>query len=245
VKHLEPEVLAQLALHPDQPVEVAVREHLSGCAQCRAEVDELRDVAELSRSARSDAVLTSAPPQVWDRVVEELGLQTVGPADESDEVAPAVEPMPITSRAARPRRLMLAAAASVGLVVGVLGTWLVTALTDDEEAPPPVATVQLEPLAGKSGNGSAELFQAPGGPELRVGAQGLAAAPGYYEVWLINTDGVRMVSLGVLDAQGGGTFRIPADLVAEGYTIVDVSLEPYDGNPVHSRDSVIRGNLPA
>jgi anti-sigma-K factor RskA len=243
VKHLEPEVLAQLALHPDQPVEAAVHEHLSGCAQCRAEVDELRGVAELSRSARSDAVLTPAPPQVWDRVVEELDLQAVGPADEPDEAAPAVEPVPITSRTARPRRLMLAAAASVGLVVGVLSTWLVTTITD--EAPPPVATVQLEPLAGKSGNGSAELFQAPGGPELRVGAQGLAAAPGYYEVWLINTDGARMVSLGVLDTQGDGTFRIPADLVDEGYTIVDVSLEPYDGNPVHSRDSVIRGNLPA
>ena len=30
----------------------------------------------------------------------------------------------------------------------------------------------------------------------------------------------------------------------EGFTIVDVSIEPYDGNPEHSRDSQVRGTLP-
>jgi anti-sigma-K factor RskA len=226
VKHLEPELLAQLALHPDEPAGNEAREHLSDCAQCRAEIDELREVAGLSRAAGSD-VLTPAPPQVWERITEELALGS--------------EP----ARRARtsPRRWMLALAASVGLVVGVLGTWLVIETTQNET--PPVATTQLEPLAGKTGDGSAELLQTGDGAELRVGSQGLPAADGFYEVWLINVDGTRMVSLGVLDARGGGTFRVPADLIAQGYRIVDVSLEPYDGNPVHSRDSVIRGDLPA
>jgi len=37
----------------------------------------------------------------------------------------------------------------------------------------------------------------------------------------------------------------PANLISQDYRIVDVSLEPNDGNPVHSRDSVVRGTLPA
>jgi anti-sigma-K factor RskA len=226
VKHLEPELLAHLALHPDEPAEGEAHEHLSGCAQCRAEIEELREVAGLSRSARSD-VLTPAPPWIWERITEELDLES--------------EPAPLPRIS--PRRWMLAAAAAVGLVVGVLGSWLVVQATEDEA--PPVASVQLLPLPGKTGDGSAELLQTPDGAELRIGSQGLPPADGFYEAWLINVDGTRMVSLGVLDARGGGTFRVPADLVAQGYRIVDVSLEPYDGNPVHSRDSVIRGDLPA
>ena len=31
---------------------------------------------------------------------------------------------------------------------------------------------------------------------------------------------------------------------ASRFTIVDVSIEPYDGNPAHSRDSQVRGVLP-
>jgi hypothetical protein len=30
----------------------------------------------------------------------------------------------------------------------------------------------------------------------------------------------------------------------DGFTIVDVSIEPYDGNPEHSRISEVRGTLP-
>jgi anti-sigma-K factor RskA len=231
VKHLEPELLAHIALHPNDPAERGVREHLSACSQCRAELDELREIAELSRSARSD-VLSPTPPRIWDRITAELELGGEPASREARRTT------------AGPRRWMLAAAAAVGLIAGVLGTWLVTETTRDE-TPPPVATTRLEPLAGKSGGGSAEIMQTPNGPELRVGSEGLQAADGFYEVWLINSDAQRMVSLGVLDARGGGTFPIPADAVAQGYRIVDVSLEPYDGNPVHSQDSVIRGNLPA
>jgi anti-sigma-K factor RskA len=65
-------------------------------------------------------------------------------------------------------------------------------------------------------------------------------------VWLINSDGKRMYSLGVLPATGSGTYPLPGLLGdgLEGFTIVDVSIEPYDGNPEHSRDSQVRGTLP-
>ncbi len=55
-----------------------------------------------------------------------------------------------------------------------------------------------------------------------------------------------MYSLGVLPATGSGTYPLPGLLGdgLEGFTIVDVSIEPYDGNPEHSRDSQVRGTLP-
>ncbi|WP_405059560.1 anti-sigma factor [Kribbella sp. NBC_01505] len=65
--------------------------------------------------------------------------------------------------------------------------------------------------------------------------------------WLCGrpADGKRMVSLGVLNPTSGGTFQVPGQITAQGYRIVDVSLEPDDGNPEHSHDSIIRGTLPA
>jgi anti-sigma-K factor RskA len=68
----------------------------------------------------------------------------------------------------------------------------------------------------------------------------------YREVWLINSDGRRMYSLGVLPQNGSGTYPLPALLGdgLQGFTIVDVSIEPYDGKPEHSRSSQVRGNLP-
>ena len=52
-----------------------------------------------------------------------------------------------------------------------------------------------------------------------------------------------MVSLGVLDGDHG-SFAVPADLDLSAYDQVDVSQEPYDGNPAHSTESLARGRLP-
>ena len=69
----------------------------------------------------------------------------------------------------------------------------------------------------------------------------MSAGSGYVEVWLINTDGKRMVSLGVLSTTQA-TFPVPPDAIAQGYTIVDLSREQFDDKPQHSGDSVMRGN---
>jgi anti-sigma-K factor RskA len=141
---------------------------------------------------------------------------------------------------------VLAIAASVaavlGLGAGIGGTLLVT--SDDSQQPAAEAVVKLEPLTGKSGAGNADLVRGTSGSQLRITASGLTKTPGFYEVWLINEDGKRMVSLGVLDPSTGGTFQVPASLTGQGYRIVDISLEPDDGNPEHSHDSVVRGTLP-
>lgn len=128
------------------------------------------------------------------------------------------------------------AAVSVG---GVL--WYQSAGQDDAVV---VARTTLQPLPDKSGDGTAELIRENGAEALRVDARAEGVRSGYEELWLINTDGKRMISLGVLPPSGQATYPVPATSVGlDGYTIVDISLEPFDGNVEHSKDSLLRGSL--
>ncbi|MEV5967286.1 anti-sigma factor [Kribbella sp. NPDC051952] len=227
--HLDEELLAQWALDDGSPDEAAA-DHLQRCTRCSESLAELRAVAtQTSQLPR----LEDPPPHVWHQIVAEL-----------DDRPATVRPLR-QHRTRRFRGLAVAAsiAAVLGIGAGVIGTLLIT--SDDNTPAPPAAVVRLEPLTGKSGEGSADLIQAAAGRQLKVAAAGLDAGQGFYEVWLINVDGKRMVSLGVLNPRTGGTFQIPGDVTAQGYRIIDVSLEPDDGNPEHSHDSIIRGTLPS
>jgi hypothetical protein len=51
----------------------------------------------------------------------------------------------------------------------------------------------------------------------------------------------KLVSLGPL--RPDGVYDLPAGLEPEQFPIVDVSLEPIDGDPTHSGDSLLRGQL--
>jgi hypothetical protein len=42
-----------------------------------------------------------------------------------------------------------------------------------------------------------------------------------------------------------GTFTVPPGVSIEEYPVVDISLEPYDGDPGHSHESLLRGTLEA
>jgi hypothetical protein len=66
-------------------------------------------------------------------------------------------------------------------------------------------------------------------------------------VWLIRKQALPLRAL--FDRDGGQrlrTYPLPTLLAdgLDGFTIVDVSIEPYDGNPEHSRNSEVRGTLP-
>ena len=78
---------------------------------------------------------------------------------------------------------------------------------------------------------------------LHVAAKDLGGPQGIREVWLINLDGTRMVSLGLPARGEEGDFEFPARLLDEGYQIVDISYEPGDGDPAHSGQSLARGTL--
>ncbi|MEU8222016.1 anti-sigma factor [Kribbella sp. NPDC048915] len=227
--HLDEELLAQWALEGTDPDPDAA-DHLATCAECRAALSELR---ALSGELREVPELSTPSTAVWSGITTELGLDS-----------PSTQQQTAAAQGRRYGRGMLALAAGVAVIAGIgIGLGAAQVLDRDDKTTQPVAVVQLEPLPGKSGGGTADLIQS--GNELQVSVEGLDAGDGYFELWLINADGERMVSLGVLDPATGGTFRIPDNATAEGYRIVDVSLEPNDGNPAHSRDSVVRGTLPS
>jgi hypothetical protein len=50
------------------------------------------------------------------------------------------------------------------------------------------------------------------------------------------------VSLGVVSG-ASGTFAIPAGVDITQYVLVDISDQPYNGNPAHSGNSIVRGQL--
>ena len=68
------------------------------------------------------------------------------------------------------------------------------------------------------------------------------------ELWLIEVgaDGgiVDLVSLGIVD-DPDQTFEVPADIDPAAYSVVDISVEPHDGNHDHSGRSILRGQLTA
>ncbi|MGC4938221.1 anti-sigma factor domain-containing protein [Kribbella sp. DT2] len=228
--HLDEELLAQWAFEQVEP-DAEAAEHLRTCAECAARLAELR---ELMVAVDGLPAVEAPPTEVWQRVTAELGLSGESASSSLDARGAGGVPGGWTRRAVA---LAAGVAVIVGIGIGVGGTLLLG--SDDE----PQAVVQLNPLAGKTGSGTAGLVDDE--QQLKVSASGLAAGGGYYEVWLINEDGKRMVSLGVLAGGHDGTFQLPGDLPAQGYRVVDVSLEPDDGNPAHSLDSVIRGTLPS
>ena len=62
------------------------------------------------------------------------------------------------------------------------------------------------------------------------------------EVWLIRSDASGLVSLGLLEGDSG-RFVVPDGIDLDEFTLVDVSAEPVDGDPAHSGDSIVRGEL--
>jgi len=66
----------------------------------------------------------------------------------------------------------------------------------------------------------------------------------FLELWLleVDEDGVTdLVSLGRVD--GSGRYAIPEGVDLDTFSVVDISVEPNDGNPEHSGASVVRGEL--
>jgi Anti-sigma-K factor rskA len=251
VAHLNAELLAGHALGQTDELDAEQLKHVASCPQCRAEVDQLHRIVELGQQGPGPDSPPIPDQAMWRNIAAELSLgqaaePTSGPAADA-RVSPE-SPQPTAPPQGRRglRRGSLALAAAIGLIAGVGGTVLVDNLREPEAQV--VASATLDPLPGQAGQGTAQLVREGETTQLRVSVTGEAppSAQEYREVWLINTDGERMYSLGVLPVDGAGAYAVPAGLddSLDGFTIVDVSLEPYDGNAAHSLRSQVRGTLP-
>lgn len=239
--HPDDDTLADLALGESAPADVA--DHVRGCDVCSREVAALRATV---RTVREPVPALTAPPAaVWDAVQAAIDADSA-PSVSATGAAPADELA--VRRAARRRRggiplAWVAGAAAAGLVIGVAGTRLLDR-EDPASAPVTVASTSLDTLDTGQAKGSADVVRQDDRLDLAVRTEPIDAGDGYLEVWLINEDLKRMVSVGVLRPDAPDqTFAIAQDLIDQGYVIVDISREGFDEAPEHSGDSVVRGTL--
>ncbi|EWT03624.1 ABC transporter substrate-binding protein [Intrasporangium oryzae NRRL B-24470] len=268
MSHPDDEVLVDLALGSDEP-EAGAREHLDHCDECLRAVAELRRAASLV--ATSDTALGpyagwSAPPaNVWSRVAATVSAGGGGDprpaaprpvmagsgAAEAGGAHPGTAPQVVRLEDRRSRRRVwpwAAGMAAAGLVVGVLAgrTFWASPASTDSSTGSTVAQAELDTLDTKQRLGEATLLRTAGGVDLRIAtSRPLDAGDGYLEVWLINSDGKRMVSIGVMGGGEMGSFPVSQAMLDQGYVIVDISKEHFDNRPEHSGDSLARGRLPA
>jgi Anti-sigma-K factor rskA len=251
VAHLNAELLAGHALGQTDELDAEQLKHVASCPKCRAELDQLHRIVELGQEGPGPDSPPIPDQAMWRNIAAELSIgqvtgPTPGPAAEAESAAESPQQTAPPQGRRGLRRSAVALAAAVGLIAGVGGTVLVDALGAPEGQV--VASTTLNPLPGQVGQGTAELVREGETTQLRVAVTGAGPPPAeeYREVWLINTDGERMYSLGVLPVGGTGAYVVPAGLddSLDGFTIVDVSLEPYDGNAAHSLRSQVRGSLP-
>lgn len=257
MQHVDPEVIALVALG-EPAADDDARAHLATCPECAEEVSSLAATVDTARSVTPADALVMPPPQVWEGI---RGALSLSPTLDPDVSATRPRPLPAGAaasgdelasrrarRAARGSRggAWLAAAAAAGVVIGGAGGVLVAGGLGDGEAQPEgvvVAQGVLDPLPGWEAGGQAVVEEtADGTRELVVTLEGGEGLEGYREVWLIDREVSRLVSLGILEG-GEGRFVVPASLDLSEFPVVDVSDEPYDGDPSHSGDSIIRGLL--
>ncbi|TCK60156.1 anti-sigma factor [Curtobacterium sp. PhB136] len=256
--HIDEETLALLAIGDVGP-SGAEAEHLSGCAECRGELTDLRRVVTLAKSSHG-VDLEPPSPRVWDRIATELGFEeqpaAAAPAAAVAHPAPgaAVPDVAPRRRVARFRRrtvlLVTAATGVVGLVLGLgIGAFAFGSRPDQPTTDAAVVSrTALAPLPGWTGaKGSAALERGSDGQLTLVIDVDPRAAEGdapLREVWMMRGDLSGLVSVGFLDGDRG-RFTVPTGVDPSRYPVVDVSAEPDDGDPAHSGDSVVRGTLRA
>ena len=173
-----------------------------------------------------------------------LGLERL-PAEAWDPPTP--PPLALPADEPRPPRVRLRlalAVAAVGLVV--LGASVGALLDDDgsvSDPRGPEARIALEPLGVAAGALGTVEVPREGGTPVTVRVSGLEPeASGFYELWLLGADG-ELIALGSFRVAPDGTARVSLPLPVDParFEYFDLSLEPADGDPGHSGDSVLRG----
>jgi anti-sigma-K factor RskA len=248
VSHYDDDTLALLALgEADAAADGGA--HLRECSACQAEVASLSHVVAVGRSSSPADVPTAPSADVWTKIQADIHADsntdihtdTHAGAESTAEVV-ALD----SRRPARRRNWALAVAASfIGLAVGV-GITLAATRTDAPTAVT-VATAQIVPVSAPTAHGQAVIKRVANGQRtMTISVKDLPVAKnGFYEVWLMNAKPVRFLAVGSLDGKHNGVFQLPPGLDLSAYPYIDVSLQPFNGNPLHSGDSVVRGNLHA
>ncbi len=183
-----------------------------------------------------DRARLQPPPEVWAGIAAATGMSG------HDSGAQADAPVSLDRvRRARAARLPWVLSIAAAVLVLALGAALVLS-SGDEGSVVASVTITSEGLQIQApAPAEARLVDVDGHYELELDLPSLPAASGYYEAWIIDTNVQGMFSLGVVE--GSGRFLLPDGVDPADYPVVDISVEPIDGNPTHSGQSIWRGVL--
>jgi hypothetical protein len=265
--HLDDDLLGLLALGERAASEEETL-HLERCSECGDVLNALQRTVFAATISPGQVELETPGSHNWSAIHQALGLSPSLAADplarRTDPGRPAAgnaagqqperRPAGRPRRAGRfPRRAPWILGVAAGVLLGAAGAW--TALSIFGPAQPPgaaptsagpaaavLAEAALAPLAGHSARGSALVERFPDGTRQLVVSLPEEKLSGFREVWMGSADLSRMVSLGVL-GQANQAFVLPGGIDLAEYPVLDISNEPYDGDPAHSADSIARGKL--
>lgn len=228
----------------DERIAAALRQLAAGAPGLDAPPPELwgRIAGALEVGAPDEVELVEPPADLWARIEREV---------QADEAAAAGSVhAPVAAGTGPPggrgrRWWTLAASAAAVLVLLVAGA-VVLAARDADPGPEVVATAALSGDGldpGGSATGTARLLDADGTWKVSLDVADLPdpEPSTYYEAWLLGTGPDQVQSLGALEGADG--FVVPDGLDLADFPLVDVSIEPIDGDPAHSARSVLRGEL--
>ena len=217
-------------------------EHLSTCAHCRTEVEELQVVADQLPMAAPQLV---PPPDLRNRLMAVVEAE----AELLRAAGPEADRVPVTRHEA-PTRLrdrvwwpswgvspgFAAAAASVFVLAGV-GAGV---LLSEEDGPGPVRTVPAQVAAASA---TANVALQDGRATLHV--LGLPAAPTgqVYQVWLKRGSGAPKPTHTLFTVRPDGKAAVKVDEAVEGVDVLLVTAEPSGGSMTPTSAPVVKATL--
>jgi hypothetical protein len=235
-----------------EPLSDEERSLLASDPALQAEVDELAKVVALAE----DPVDAPVPAHLWNAIAAEAfghpadRATTDQASDDVSGVSATTEPdaehgAQVIAMPSRGWRRMttvgLVAAAAVAAAIVIVGP---SVLPDDPGEI--VAAAALEPFGDHQvAPASGEILRTADGHHLlELDLSTLPSLEGdFYEVWLLDDRDGRLISLGPV--RPDGTYALPPGVQVGDFPLVDVSIEPPDGDPTHSGNSVLRGPLSA
>jgi anti-sigma-K factor RskA len=249
--HAPPDLVGLITGEVGRDDTIGMGQHLRTCQSCTGElIDLVVAHGALISAARADQELVAPSGRPDDDRTTTGEVVPLAPEFECREralpplILPSVhDEAQRTSGRSRRLGIVLASVAAV-IALGALGAVGVLA-RHQPSTQPVVAQGSLQPLhAPRAATGSVTVLAEGTTRHMIVRTRDLAGLPSqrFYEVWLLDPATQKMLAVGVLPPSGNGAYEVTAGLMA-GYSAVDVSLQPDDGNPAHSQTSVLRALL--
>lgn len=224
-----------------EPEEIAAFEaHLAECPDCR------RDLVELA--AMPELLVNAAPPV---DVPADLMARTFAAIDAAAALPEPAAPPKAHHRRRRTVELRKVVAAAAAVVILGAGAAVVR-----ETAKPAPGSAQVVELTAPGGGAARALARVRGtatGGVVEMDVEGMAPPPpgSFFELWLVaaeddSVDRPKRISVGTFNVDELGRARVRWNFTADmaKFPRMGVTVEPDDGNPVHTTDRVLAGTRP-